>query len=911
MSLKKFALVMFLATYFITPAFAQRDTISLNTIITKTAKYVSSYPIEKVYLHLDKPYYSAGDTIWFKAYVTIDKHQLSGLSNIVYVDIATNQDSLVNQIKLPVVNGVANGNIILTPTAYKQGNYHLRAYTGWMRNFDNDYFYHKNIAIGNIIQTNINASIAYNTTDAGGKPKISAAITYRQPGEPQLANKKVSWSITNPAGDEISKGKGTTDQNGVVNIVLNENAAASLKNATLTANIDLGNRKESLNRFPLNAAITQRDVQFFPEGGELTLGVRSKVAFKALGANGLGLNVKGTITDNAGAVVAELTSQHLGMGIFTMLPEDGKTYKANITFPDGVKATYDIPRIKPAGICLAVYNNDPDNLNIKLSANDPYFKANQGRIYYLVAQSGGAIYFAAQTKLENQSYSAAIPKSKFPTGIVQFTLFTERGVALSERIVFIKHNDMMNLTLTPDKKTYTVRQKVKLSVLAKNATLPVAGEFSIAVVDESKVPSDENSETSIFSNILLTSDIKGYVEKPNYYFISKDTLANANLDILMLTQGYRRISYRNIITDKLPQIYLFPEQEGLEVSGTLRNNTGMPISKGNLRLQVPGKNLYSETTTDMVGNFKFSKLNFPDSSQIVISARNNPNSRNLMIAVNGDTYQPATRNPYMQDEVANIDSTIQPLLTNSKRQYDNLHILKEVVIKSTSLVKKPSHTDYSALSGMPVLADQQVPGIRFKDCTNLMICLPTMILGVTALDNNLYLTKNALSSSNDRLPVQIFVNGRPTDFNYLNTMTGNDIETVEFFKTDGFSGINRSYQSDGVVSIITRKLETSKITFAQLQDMLPKGNLLTYNAQGYSVSREFYSPKYDLLKQGGGFGGDLRSTIYWAPKVKTDKTGVTSIDFFNSDSKGTYRATIEGIDAEGNLGRYILRYTVK
>jgi hypothetical protein len=195
--------------------------------------------------------------------------------------------------------------------------------------------------------------------------------------------------------------------------------------------------------------------------------VRSKVAFKALGANGLGINVKGTITDNTGAVVAEPTSQHLGMGVFAMQPEDGKTYKANITFPDGVKTTFDMPRIKPAGICLAVYNNDPENLNIKLSANDPYFKANQGRIYYLIAQNGGAIYFAAQTKLENQSYSAGIPKSKFPTGIVQLTLFTERGVALSERIVFIKHNDFMNLTLTPDKKAYAVRQKVKLSVLAK------------------------------------------------------------------------------------------------------------------------------------------------------------------------------------------------------------------------------------------------------------------------------------------------------------------------------------------------------------------------------------------------------------------------------------------------------------
>lgn len=900
---------MFLATCLITPAFAQRDTISLNTIITKTAKYISSYPIEKVYLHLDKPYYSAGDTIWFKAYVTIDKHQLSGLSNIVYVDIATNQDSLVKQIKLPVVNGVANGNIILTPTAYKQGNYHLRAYTGWMRNFDTDYFYHKNIAIGNIIQTNINAYITYNTTNVGGKPKISASITYRQPGEPQLASKKVSWSITNPAGDEISKGKGTTDQNGVVTMVLNENATASLKNTTLTASIDLGNRKESLNKFPLNAAIAQRDVQFFPEGGELTLGVRSKVAFKAIGANGLGLNAKGTITDNTGTVVAEFESQHLGMGVFALLPEDGKTYKANITFADGVKTTYDMPRIKPAGICLAVYNNDPDNLNIKLSANDPYFKANQGRIYYLIAQNGGAIYFAAQTKLENQSYSAAIPKSKFPTGIVQLTLFTERGVALSERIAFIKHNDMMNLTLTPDKKTYGVRQKVKLSILAKNSTVPVAGEFSVSVVDESKVPSDENTETSIFSNLLLTSDIKGYIEKPNYYFISKDADVDASLDVLMLTQGYRRISYRNIITDKLPEIYLYPEQDGLEVMGTLRNNTGMPISKGNLRLQIAGKNLNAETVTDMVGNFKFSKLNFPDSSQITVSARNNPNSRNLMIAVTGDTYQPATKNPYMQDEVTDIDSSFKTLLTNSKRQYDNLHILKEVVIKSTSLVKKPSHTDYGVFSGLPVMADQQIPGARFKDCNNLLVCLPSMLLGVMAEDNNLYFMKNA--SNSNRLPLQVFVNGRPMDFATLTSMSGNDVETVEVFKTDGLSNINRNYQSDGIVSIITKKIESSKITYAQLQEMLPKGNLLTYNAQGYSIAREFYSPKYDLLKQGGGFGGDLRSTIYWAPKVKTDKTGITSIDYFNSDSKGTYRATIEGIDGDGNLGRYVLRYTVK
>ncbi|MBB5393993.1 carboxypeptidase regulatory-like domain-containing protein [Mucilaginibacter sp. AK015] len=906
MSLKKFALVIALISCLAAPAFAQRDTVSLNTIIAKTAKYALSFPVEKVYLHLDKPYYSAGDTIWFKAYVTIDKHLPTTLSNIVYVDIAS-PDSMVRFLELPVVNGVAHGNIILDPGSFKQGNYHLRAYTAWMRNFDADYFYNKNVTIGNAIQGAVNTDITFNTTP--GQPKVSAAITYKQPGE-VLAGKKVNWSITNATGDELSKGKGTTDQNGVLSVVLNENSATSLKNATLTTSIDLGNHKESLNKFPLTNAIAERDVQFFPEGGELTMGIRSKVAFKAVNTNGLGMDIKGTVTDNTGAVVANLESQHLGMGVFAMMPEDGKTYKANITFADGIKTTYDMPRVKPAGITLAVYNNDPENINVKLSANDPYFKANQGRAFYIIAQNAGIIYFAAQTTLQEQSYSASIPKSKFPAGVIQLTLFSERGIALSERIVFIKRAaDMLTLTLTPDRKTFTTRQKVKFAVSAKNNALPVAGEFSVSVIDESKVPYDENAETTIMTNLLLTSDIKGYIEKPNYYFISRDVNADANLDILMLTQGYRRISYRNILTARYPQIYLYPEQHGLEISGILRNNTGMPIAKGNLTLQIPSKKIYTQTVTDMTGNFKFSGLNFPDSSQVVISARNNVNSKALMIGVNGDSYQPATKNINALDEVPNIDSSLKTLLLNSKRQYDNLHILKEVVIKSTSLVKKASHSDYGTLSALPVIADQTITGERFKGCTNLYQCLPSMLLGVSVDDNNLFFTKNL--SNNNRLPIQVFVNGKPVDYSYLSSLSGTDVETIEVFKNDGLSNINQNYQSDGILSIITRKIQTTKITFAQLQEMLPKGNLLTFNAQGYTVAREFYSPKYDALKQGGALGGDLRSTIFWSPNIKTDKTGVASFDYFNSDGKGTYRATIEGIDADGNLGRQVFRYTVK
>jgi hypothetical protein len=905
MNVKKTALLLLLITISLTSAFAQRDTVSLNTILTKTAKYSASFPIEKVYLHLDKPYYAATDTIWFKAYVTMDKHLPSGLSNIVYVDIANSQDSIVQELKLPVVNGFANGNIILSAAAYKAGNYHLRAYTAWMRNSDPDYFFNKNIVIGNPVDNAVSTNISFNTTMVDKRIKINAGITYSEAGEIALANKKVTWTANAVNGDEIGKGKGTTDVNGAFNLEFTGDNVSVLQSGTLTTVIDTGSRKPVTKIFPLKTAAGIKDVQFFPEGGDLITGVRSKVAFKAIGTNGLGLDIKGAVTDNTGAEVAIITSQHLGMGAFALLPEEGKTYKANITFPDGTKATYDMPRIRPAGISMALFNTDPANLTLKISANTPYFTNNQNKLYYVIAQTGGIVYFAAQTTLESQVYSANIPKSKFPTGIIQFTLFTGTGVPVSERILFIQNNDMLNLSLTADKKIYNTRQSVKIAVSAKNKTLPVVGNFSVSVIDESKVPVNENSETTILSNLLLTSDLKGYIEKPNYYFLAKNVKAAEDLDVLMLTQGYRRISYPNIMAGKYPQIYSMPEQQGLEISGILRNNTGMPISKGNLLLQMPGKATV-ETLTDMVGNFKFSKLSFKDSSQVTITARNNPLSKNMAITVNGETYQPATKNNYVYDEIANIDSTFKPYLAVSKKVYESQHILKEVVIKST-VYKKPLHRDWPGLTGLPMQADQTIGAEVLKGCPSLLSCLPSMVLGITADNNIFYLMRNY--NSGNKTPMQIYLDGKPVDASALSTISGNDVESVELFKTDGVSGINKMFGTAGILLVNMRKINKTKISFAQMQDMIPKPYEVTFAANGYSVSREFYSPKYTVGKPAGG--PDLRTTIYWNPKIVTDKTGAASFDFFNADGRGNYRATIEGIDADGNLGRYVLRYTVK
>jgi len=912
MDLRKFLFaltVLFATGYLSAHAQTKPDTVNLTTIIEKTIKRGNDYPTEKVYLHLDKPYYSVGDTIWFKAYVTIDKHTLTGLSRIVYVDVISSRDSLVTTAKLHLINGVAWGSIVLPQKMFKQGSYHLVAYTNWMRNFDPAYFFNKVISVGNVIDKELITSVSISSSTKNNISKVTARIVYRDQNGLAYANKKVNWRVE-PDDDKEIKGARMTDASGVVEISFTTPKIGAVSAVPLITNIELGNRKLLGASFSLKQLEKEKDVQFFPEGGELISDLRMVVAFKAIKPDGLGIDVSGTINDSDGKPVTEFKSQNLGMGKFVMVPESGKSYTANVTFADGSHATYDLPRVATSGINLAASVVDPDNMLLKIACNDVFFQKNQGKEFYIIAQSGGFIYYAAKSVLSSPLYTASVAKSKFPTGILQVTLFASNGNPVSERIVFIRNNDLLNIGVTSPTKTFAARQKVRLDILAKNNTVPVQASLSMSVIDETKVPLDENAETTILTSLLLTSDLKGYIEKPNYYFKKVDEKTASDLDVLMLTQGYRRFSYRDIVADKRPPVYFLPEQ-GIDISGTLRNNTGLPIRKGNVRLQIPDNNFSTQTITDPVGHFKFSNLFISDSTSVTLNARDNVNSNSLMFMIDQPPLQGVTPNYNAPDEVTNIDSVLHPYLQNRLREYNNTHTLKEVIIKDAPIVKKVSHTDFPALMGLSMDPDHLVKGEQLKDCSTLAMCLQAMLLGFTYDNNNFYVTRD-YNAGNKTTPAAIFYNGMNVDYNYLNNINGNEVESIETFMKDDLSGINRMYNTNGVIVINGKKKpEGKKISKEQLKELFPPKYLLTFTPMGYSKSREFYSPKY-AGPASPISSPDLRTTIYWNPRLITDKTtGAASVEFFNADGRGSYRAVVEGIDGDGNIGRFVYHYKVQ
>jgi hypothetical protein len=886
---------------------AQTDTVGINTIISKTNKVLNDYPQEKIYLHFDKPYYAVADTVWFKAYVTENQNFLSGVSKIIYVDVINQRDSLIETLKLPITGGVANGSFPLDQTNYKQGNYHIRAYTMWMLNFDSPAYFNKTFFVGEAIDKEVKTHITYKNLSTDKQEKIDARVQFKDANNKPYANKNVSWKVVT-SYTEIAKGRGTTDANGFLTISMtaNQKAEYQLQKGELITSINTTEKDVANSTFQLQNAIINKDFQLFPEGGNLIAGLTNKIAFKAIKSDGLGINAKGTITDSDGKQVATFTAQHLGMGSFSLAAEAGKTYKANVSYADGSTQSYNLPAVSASAIAINIDNADAENIAVKINANDSFFEQNQGKKFYLIAQSKGVICYGAQTALSNKTYSTTIQKSKFPNGIAQFTLFAENGKPLSERLVFVQHKNTMALTVTSALPSYGIKKKVKINLAAKKDGAPVEGNFSVSVVDESKVPSAEDAASTILTGLLLSSDLKGYIEKPNYYFNATDAKKAADLDVLLLTQGYRTFGYTDVIAGKMPKISFLPEQ-GLEISGILRMGNGIPVRKGALLLSIPDKRFNLEGTTDPVGNFKFQNLVFNDSSKVTITAKYNVNYKNMTLSINGSPSPTVSRNFSAADEVLNIDSALNTYLDNSKKQYAYLHVLKDVNIKAAA-IPKVSHKDYPALSGLSQMADHEVSGDRLQGCGLLINCLQGMLAGVTFADNNFYVTRDY--NAGKRVPMGIFINGMNVDVNQINTLDANQIESIEIFLRDDLGLVNRANNVNGVIVFNQKKApKGTKISKAQLLDMLPKYYELTFSPGGYNKEKQFYSPKYEVAASMNR--NDLRTTIYWNPKLITDATGNASFEFYNADGRGQYKVTVEGIDANGNLGRSVFRYSVK
>jgi hypothetical protein len=790
-------------------AFVKKANGTLSKVLVAIKSKTDSIPSEKVYLQLDKPYYALGDTLWFKGYVTIgNRHQLSALSGSLYVDLITGRDSIIRSLKLPVTSGMVIGNFIADDDV-TDGNYRIRAYTRWMRNAGEEYFFDKAITIGN----------------------------------PALAKK----------------------------------ATAKASN--------------------------QSDVQFFPESGSLVYGILSRVAFKAVGADGLGVAIKGKVIDVMGAEVAQIETQHAGMGSFSMRPEAGKTYTAQFTLADGTTKTLALPKAAAAGYVLSVYQPNKDSILVRLMASPGLLPSEVN----LVAQSVEEVIFASAIKVTGTTNSIWLDKASFPSGIAQFTIYNKNGEPLNERIAFIRGSDAMDLKLETAKSNYKSREPVKINLKAQNSDgKPTFGNFSVAVIDETKVPFDENDESTILTHLLLTADLKGYIEQPNYYFAQQTSEVNRALDNLLLTQGYRRFVWKDQagVTKTKPQFA--PEGLGVAIAGQVQTLNKKPVPNATVMLLSLKAGVNKVVTADSLGRFSFGGMFMTDSIRFTVQARGAKNSDRVKVIL--DSLPKAglgniKNRPAFVHNAAYIESLIKqggtPAQGLTAMQY-----LKQVDVKSTKAIADRDITPQGMFRIPEGSADQTVTLPEAADCNTLSICLQGRLQGISIQSELGYTTiKDMRPSTQGEPTLALILDGRkvtnPDEISEIleGSVLPTDVAKVMVVRT---SMAMKGLLGGPALMIITRVGAARKPAY--------NPSVATAAPKGFNKVREFYSPRYD--KPMAANRPDLRSTIYWNPYLKTDAGGKSSFSYYNADGPGTYKVIVEGINADGELGRQVLRYAV-
>jgi hypothetical protein len=789
------------------------DIANLKTLLTDHIE-------EKAYLHFDRPYlcYVAGETMYFKAYVTIgEMHQPTALSGILHVDLIEPNNVLLKSIAVQLINGAGHGDFGL-PDTLQKGSYRVRAYTEWMRNDKTPYFFDQFISVGSV--------------------------------------------------NSVDKGAGR--------------AARALK----------------------------PDLQFFPEGGNLLVDVPSRVAFKALGADGMGINVTGVVVDNEDKEVAAINTYHLGMGIFRFIPEDGKTYTAKVTFGNGVQTSIPLPQAQSKGFVLSVNTTDPAKVSIGIRTNREYFKANQNQQLGLLVYYGGSVK-RYSPKLESSNLGLDLPANTFPTGIVMVTLLSATGEPLNERLVFIQNNDLLNLSISAYKDAFKPRENVALNLSAKNKDgSPVSGSFSVSVIDESKILVDEYAESTLASYMLLTSAVKGYIEKPNYYFADVSGQTRTDLDILMLTQGYRRFSWSDLAHSQAAQANAFQPEKGINVSGMLKTKNGQPLTNCDLTLVPVAGGAPQIQKTDDQGRFTFADVPFWGGSKFILKALS-ATGRKSILTLDKPAENPPVAIMQTKDVKYNANADILASLQNDQGQgaFTASAVSEKVLTRDQNTLPASNVLKYrSSNLGGPGHADQVILGDAIKNSASLSIGLNGLLRGVVFYQGQAYLStgmelNNGGQSITSMLLIVDGVNaGNGAD---IDVIQPNSVEAVEVLK--GNNAAIYGVEGGAGVLVITTKtdLRGEKLTSTEMSP-----GLFSIEPAGFYKAREFYIPKYDAANPAANLP-DHRTTIYWQPDVITDTNGSASFNFFNSDSKGTYRVEVQGMDSNGNMGRQVFRYKVQ
>jgi hypothetical protein len=641
-------------------------------------------------------------------------------------------------------------------------------------------------------------------------------------------------------------------------------------------------------------------LNFFPEGGDLVQGLESRIAFKATDDAGLPYNVKGDILNSKGTKLSSFNSLHDGMGVFPITPEAGEQYKAVWKDQAGKVQQTNLPVAKKSGIVLET-KKLPNGITFAIRRTDD--AARDISAVYIVAQMQQQLLYRAKASLQKSPIvSGLIPLQNIPAGIVQITVFTEDEKPLAERIVFVNTPDYYFITdLNVPLKGVDKRGR---NVIQIDVPDTIACNLSLSVTDAGANPS-EPGDNDIFSQVLLTSDIKGYVHNPMYYFSSEVDSVLQHLDLVMMTNGWRRFRWEDVLANKFPNLLHKPEDYlGIEgkVNGLTKSELTQKELTGILTLDNGTQQLLSIPVAND-GRFNVPGLFFYDTAKLYYQFNNDKNkvlSSKALIDIRNNFLPKTNAFKPMPDMAARVI------------KYDTVVLGKNRLMAQKNIAQIEEDRKVQTLASVEVVAkqktkkekmDEEYTGGLFRGGDGYTFITEDDPFASSAQSVLQYLQGKVAGLQITGSGQQMSMSWRGgTPSLYLNEMTGDlslvqntpmtDVAMIKVFRPPFMGGFGGG--SGGAIAVYTKKGKASNenikgLDFARIP--------------GYNPPKQFFSPDYSKLDAANS-AGDFRTTLYWNPFVMTDANNRRIIfTFYNNDISKKLRVVIEGVNMEGKLTR--------
>ena len=853
--------------------FSSLSAQTMQDTIIANFSLMERIPKEKLYLHLDKPFYGAGEKIWFKGYlVNAITHQDNAQSNFIITELINRSDSIVERKKIRR-DSLGFHNAFTLPATLPAGDYYLRGYSNWMLNEDPDFFFSRNIKIGNSIDNTIVSSIEYQQED---DTHYTAKIKFTSNVQAVFENTTIKYLYLEN-GKIKNKGKKKTDENGWISISLPD-----LKSpAARRIEVEFDDPQYIYKRtFHLPVFTNDFDVKFFPEGGALLSIPHQNVAFKAQGADGFSKEVEGFLFNSKGDTLTNFRSEHNGMGIFTMNPVNNETYYVTVRTNDSITKRFDLPAIEPKGISIAM-SHYKQEIRYEIQKTEA---TEWPQKLFLLAHTRGKL--AILQPINPKRTFGKMNDSLFTEGITHFMLIDEQGNALSERLIFVPDHKPNQWQITTDQPTYGKREKVSLQIAAKDSEgNPVEGTFSVSITDRKSIQPDSLAD-NILSNLLLTSDLKGYVEDPAFYFLNQDARTLRSIDYLMMTHGWRRHKMENVLRTPSLNFTNYIEK-GQTISGRIMGFFGANVKKGPICVLAPKYNIIATTETDEKGQF-IVNTSFRDSTTFLVQARTKKGFAGVDILMDPPQYPVATHKaPYLNGAA----TFMEDYLMNTRDQYYmeggmRVYNLKEITV--TAKRERPSSKSiYTGGINTYTVEEDRLQGY-----------------GQTAFDAASRLPSVTITNGSE---IHIRNNSEPAIIVIDDIVYEDASDILKDIQVSDMSSISLLRGADAVILGPRASGGAVVITLKDPRNLpaRPAQGIITYTPLGYSESVEFYHPTYETPEKKNAQRSDFRSTVYWNPELRLDAEGKATIEYYTPDSTAPEDIIIEGVDKNGKVCRIL------